>query len=267
MNINSARWILAAASLVLLTSNAAAETYVIPVVVPGVAGKNGSYWETEVRIIRLSAVDPVTVRRSWVALPGGGFVDNLATAPTWVIQSPNEPPKLVDMLILTGEQLLAGVSATHAAVGLDIEGEALVHWRSANTEGQERLPHDRPLEEACCWPGSGQFGAALTTPLRGGSTIPWVTSGRGVFRTNLGLINPTGTTARFQEVRIAPLLTSLVAPHLTSLSTPVPTGLSTGARRFSNLRYRRGAGDRSTMFSPSSWPPCRILCPELHLLR
>ena len=102
MNVNSARWLFAAAILVLVAGSASAETFVIPVVVPGVAGKNGSYWETEVRVIRLSAVDPVTVRRSWVALPGGGFVDDPATAPTWVIQDPNEPPKLVDMLILTG---------------------------------------------------------------------------------------------------------------------------------------------------------------------
>lgn len=47
----------------------------LPVVVDRVDGANGSRWESRVRIARTSD-DPVRIRRVWVALPDGGFVDD-----------------------------------------------------------------------------------------------------------------------------------------------------------------------------------------------
>jgi hypothetical protein len=168
-------------------------TYVLPIVVRGVAGKYGSFWDSEVRILRLRPQQQVTIRRAWVALPGGGFADDPTTAPAWDMRASSEPDADL-MTILTGAELMAGVTATHAAVGLEIEGEVEVFSRAANTEGQPRLVAPSPSDQGpvpCCLPGSGQLMRAFTEPLEGKAMIPWAASGDGIFRTNIGIINPT----------------------------------------------------------------------------
>jgi hypothetical protein len=163
------------------TAFAAAETtWVLPVVVRGVAGSNGSFWDSEVRLLRLRGTDPVTVARVWVATAEGGFEDPTSGGPTWHLGAGR-------MLILTGSDLLQGVTASHAAVALRVSGAAEVWWRNADTQGEGRLPVDDP----CCLPGSGQLGRGLTAALSGPSLLLWMTSGNQVFRDNVGLINPS----------------------------------------------------------------------------
>ena len=166
-----------------------AETYVLPVVVRGVPGLNGSYWESEVRILQLDMSVPVAVKRLWVATATGGFLDTPASAPTWELPGFSGYRGLV---ILTGADLLQGVDGTHASVALDVQGNAAVIVHNANTGGAGRLP-----PEYCCLPGNGQLTLALTMPIQGASIIPWATSGKNVFRVNVGIVNPNPVKATF----------------------------------------------------------------------
>jgi hypothetical protein len=168
---------------------AVAETYVLPVIVRGVPGLNGSYWDSEVRIMQLNLAEPVTVKRLWVATATGGFVDDPTTAPTWAIPSFKG---YLGLAILTGADLLQGVDATHASVALDVQGKAAVIVHNTNTNGAGRLP-----PTYCCLPGNGQLTSALTAPIQGPSIIPWATSGKNVFRVNVGIINPNPVRATF----------------------------------------------------------------------
>lgn len=98
-------------------ASAAAVDFVVPVVVKGTPGLNGSFWDSEVRILRLTLQQDLVVRRKWVALARGGFVDDPATAPVWAF--PAMPSQLTArMIVLKGSDLLQGVDATHASVGL-----------------------------------------------------------------------------------------------------------------------------------------------------
>jgi len=92
---------------------------IIPVVTRGASGSSGSFWASEVRVLRLRGGEPLAVRRAWVATAAGGQRDQSATAPEWRSDTGF-------MLILTGEDLLAGVTASHAAVGLTVPTEAEV---------------------------------------------------------------------------------------------------------------------------------------------
>lgn len=172
---------LAAASA--LAASAAGETYVIPVVVSGVPGLNGSYWDSEVRVVKLSYASTVTVRRNWVALPGGGLADDPGTAPTWTLG----PNNLV-MVVLTGADLLTGMGATSGAVALEIDGGADVFLHVTDTKGAARLRDASGV--ACCLPGSGQVMRILPQPLLGASRAGFATAGSGMFRINVGLVNP-----------------------------------------------------------------------------
>ena len=134
---------------------AVAETYVLPVIVRGVPGLNGSYWDSEVRVMQLNLAEPVTVRRLWVATAAGGNLDNEGTAPSWALLPTSERT----LVILTGNDLLQGVDATHASVALEIQGRAAVIVHNTNTGGAGRLP-----PEYCCLPGNGQLTPALTVP-------------------------------------------------------------------------------------------------------
>ena len=168
---------------------AVAATYVLPVIVRGVPGLNGSYWDSEVRIMQLNLAEPVTVRRLWVATAAGGSLDNQATAPRWDLPFFSGYRGLA---ILTGNDLLQGVDATHASVAHDIQGRAAVIVHNTNTNGAGRLP-----PEYCCLPGNGQLTSALTVPIQGLSIIPWATSGKNVFRANVGIVNPNPASATF----------------------------------------------------------------------
>jgi hypothetical protein len=170
-----------------------AETVVLPVVARGVAGLNGSVWDSEVRILGPGRFLPGPVRRLWVALPEGGFVDDPATAPQWRFPLPTCPDPCLPLgiVVLTGDQLLQGTNASKGAVALEIEGTGShVFLRNSNTLGQPRLPQD---DEGlgCCLPGNGQLIRALAEPLVGQGLIPWITSGRSPYRVSVGVINPT----------------------------------------------------------------------------
>jgi hypothetical protein len=189
------RYATAGISLVLIAvcQIAAAATYVLPVVVRGIQGAAGSYWDSEVRIIRLDMQNPLTVRRTWVALKGGGFTDDPSTAPTWTLPPPNPEGYDYRMLLLTGSELMAGVPDSHAAIGLEIDGPAKVILHNSNTEGQPPIP---PADfVTCCLPGNGHMTVATTQLLSGSSYIPWATSSgtESPFRTNVGFINPAAT--------------------------------------------------------------------------
>jgi hypothetical protein len=210
----------ASASFVLLAAGqlATAATYVLPVVVRGAQGAAGSYWDSEVRIIRLDMQHPLTVRRAWVALKGGGFTDDPSTAPTWTLPPPNPEGYDYRMLLLTGSDLMAGVPDSHAAIGLEIDGPAKVILHNANTEGQQPIPPLPGGGWTCCLPGNGHMTVAATQLLSGSSFIPWATSSgtESPFRTNVGFINP-GVTPLHLHVRVFPLF-----PHQT-LVPPIET--------------------------------------------
>jgi hypothetical protein len=160
----------------------AGETYVLPVVVKGVQGLSGSYWDSEIRILLLSRQQDIVVRRAWVALADGGFVDDPATAPSWSF--PDLPPQLTArMIVLKGSDLLQGVNATHASVGLDIPGRVAVYLHNVNSQGSQ--------EGALL--GSGQLGPGASVPVVGPVTIPWATAGDANFRMSVGFVNPSPT--------------------------------------------------------------------------
>lgn len=195
-------------ALVIVSAHASAAVVerevVIPVVTAGASGSAGSFWASEVRVLRLRGGEPLVVRRTWVATATGGHEDNPSTAPEWRSNTGF-------MLILTGADLLGGVTASHAAVGLSVSANAEVWWRNADTGGQGRVPEGDPDFKPCCLPGAGQLGPALVTPLMGPSVIPWMTSGNGVFRVNVGLVNPSAT----------PLVVTVAAAYFLSGPTPV----------------------------------------------
>jgi len=164
------------------TGSVAGKTYVLPVVVKGVQGLNGSFWDSEVRILRLSVQQDVVVRRVWVALAGGGFVDDPATAPSWSFP-PLVPQLTARMVVLRGSDLLQGVSATHASVGLDIQGSVAVYLHNVNSQGSQ----DGTLL------GSGQLAPGAPELFVGPVTIPWATVGQGSFRMSVGFVNPSPT--------------------------------------------------------------------------
>jgi len=167
----------------------AAETFVLPAVVRGVPGMNGSFWESEVRILRMSLQQPFVVRRLWVATAEGGFVDDPATAPTWEWQG-GFPGQTARLLVLRGADLLTGVAAASAAVAIETEGSALVYLRSTNNGAAPAGWEQQPITK-----GNGWLVPTTGTPLRGPSTIPWCTTGRGdipewfAYRTSVGFVN------------------------------------------------------------------------------
>ncbi|HUK11760.1 MAG TPA: hypothetical protein VLW17_00545 [Thermoanaerobaculaceae bacterium] len=165
---------------VAIAGAASAATYVLPVVVSGVPGLNGSFWDSEVRILLLSPQPDIVVRRVWVALAGGGFVDNPTTAPTWSFP-PSPPPAQPRMIVLKGSELLQGVAATHAAVGLEIPGAVAVYLHNVNGRGGQ----DGPLL------GNGQLIQSSSSPFAGPVTIPWATAGSAKFRMSVGWVNPS----------------------------------------------------------------------------
>jgi len=174
----------AMAVVVLVTSaaSAAATTYVLPAVVKGVPGLNGSFWDSEVRILLLALQQDIVVRRVWVAVEGGGFVDDPALAPTWSfpVLSARDQAR---MIVLKGSDLLVGVTAAHAAVAVEISGSVAVYLHNVNSQGAQ----------GAALLGSGQLIPGASSPFVGPVTIPWATSGQGAFRMSVGFVNPSSS--------------------------------------------------------------------------
>ena len=71
-------------ALVLVAAPAAAQqTIVFPAVTDEVEGLNGSRWITVVRIIKVDPRNTITIKRKWVCLPDGGFMDDPEDPPTF----------------------------------------------------------------------------------------------------------------------------------------------------------------------------------------
>ncbi|MDD5563479.1 MAG: hypothetical protein PHQ91_07165 [Thermoanaerobaculaceae bacterium] len=195
-----ARWVGVLLGVTVATAvRLCAETVVLPVVARGLPGLNGSFWDSEVRISGPNLLSPGRIKRLWVALPGGGFVDDPAAAPGWQFPTIACPGFCfyAGIVVLTGDQLLQGVDASKGAVALEIEGTGNhVFLHNSNTLGQPRLPQDAE-GPACCLPGNGQLIRGLTESLVGQGFIPWITAGRSPYRVSVGLINPTGVARSF----------------------------------------------------------------------
>ena len=97
-------------------------------------------------------------------------------------------------LVLTGEELLAGVDASHGAVALEVAGEALIHARVADAGP---APHPPPGSWPGITAGAGQLVATPDAPLLGPAVLPFgaqsvacSAGNSGSFRTNIGLDEP-----------------------------------------------------------------------------
>ena len=233
----------------LWTTIVMAQTYAIPAVVRGVAGSGGSFWASELRVLRRSLSERVTVRRTWVALQGGGSADG-ASGPSWTLEA--GPGHAERVLILTGEELLQGTSAPQGVVGVEVAGDAWVLFRAANSQGKPRLPDDG--SGACCWPGNGQAGMALGAALEGPSTIPWLSAGKSVFRNNIALVNPNPGPLSFRVwVRIAaPAASASPGREWEEAARLLPIDVSLPAWGWTAL---------NDVFSHYRLAPCPVLCP------
>jgi hypothetical protein len=208
--------VLAATLLAVLVtmpvSLAAQQIAVIPAVSDNTPGVNGSIWATEVQVIKKNPEDALTVRRLWVCVPEGGFLEDPATALTWELPRPRPEDRILTLL---GEDLLEGTDSSLGAVALVIEGgEAIVNARVGDVSRGE-------------WVGMTPFGQGQRVPtnlegLSGPSHIPWVGGCRSApcnldpplnwdyFRNNLGIVNPN-------------------SEELTVDGLAIPFGLDTGA--------------------------------------
>ncbi len=210
-------WILVSAFLAAATVTAG-EIHVLPVVADKVPGRNGSLWDTEVRVFSLEAPgEDLVVRRAWVALEGGGFEEDPQTAPEWRLSDQllggcNDPymafpePELTpdrrQVMILDAALLLGGVGRNIGAVGLEIEGEAMVMARITNVAGEGGFWSGSQLHFQLM--GLGQLVPGQTQAYEGPAAYPWLTpdnnpysGGGGVgpplsWRNNLGIVNPSG---------------------------------------------------------------------------
>lgn len=181
-------------AVALTASAVAGDLYVLPVVADGVAGRFGSLWETQIRIVKVNAADTVVIRRAWVCLEGGGFVDDPGTAPTWELEEANSITGGWN-LDLTAADVLAGTGAQLGGVALDVEGGALLIDVSivdvsvgGFAWGGPPLPY-----------GIGQTYGAARAPLEGASHLSWIGGCYGYdirqhcddkYRNNVGLLNP-----------------------------------------------------------------------------
>jgi len=141
--------------------------------------------------------EDLAVRRAWVALPGSGWEEDPATAPVWRLSDYFDVAEQhIRMLHLTGEQLLYGTGASLGAVGLDVEGEAIVVATIADVASSADARGES--WSLTVLPGTGQL-VPSATPLVGDSYVPWITGRQeglcasyyGVWRNNLGLVNPS----------------------------------------------------------------------------
>ena len=172
----------------------AQQLLVFPAVTDEQPGQNGSLWVTTAMVVKADPQDEVTIRRKWVCLRGGGFVDDPATAPTWSMPARDPRGRL---LFALGDELLEGTDATIGAVALEVEGgEVLAHTNVMDVRWGLYTHNDKLVF------GQGQHIAALRAPLLGPSHIPWLGGCRGwwceqdpsndwqYLRNNIGIINP-----------------------------------------------------------------------------
>jgi len=191
----------------------AGEIHVLPVVADHVPGRNDSLWDTEIRIFSLNPGEDLVVRRKWVCLEGGGFEDDPETAPVWRLSDDAYHPDYYwdavtvetrRVIVLNGASLLEDTGANVGAVGLEIDGPAVVVARITNVEGEEILDLGRSQKHFQLL-GLGQVVSGETEALRGGRVFPWITPDVGSqwggsqcppektcnWRNNLGLVNPS----------------------------------------------------------------------------
>ena len=203
--------------LFLAVTLTAGEIHVLPVVADKVAGRNNSVWDTEIRIF--SQVPPgedLVVRRAWVALEGGGFEDDPESAPEWRLSDeileacpggidyPSEYLTLErrKVIILDGAALLEGADRNVGAVGLEIEGEAIVLARITDVAGEE-AENLANIQVHFQLLGLGQVVYGQRQALSGPVAFPWLTPDPGRahgpctwsdpcnWRNNLGIVNPS----------------------------------------------------------------------------
>jgi len=183
----------------VLVPTVQARQVTIPVVADGVAGRNGSVWDTEVRILRLRSDESLQIRRVWVALPTGGFADDPSTAPRW--SRPANASGLYyspGLILLVGSDLLAGSDSKIGAVGLEVDGEAAIYFRTVETAGRPRQPQAGQPYELCCFSGTGALVNAPGDALSGVGLLPWLSPGDPLVRANVTFVNPGASTIDFE---------------------------------------------------------------------
>ncbi len=204
--------VVCASAFLMPSATPAAELHVLPVVADQAPGRNASVWDTEVRIFSLlEPGEDLVVRRAWVCLEGGGFEDDPEAAPVWRLSDfayhENYPWDDVTfetrrLIVLDGASLLQGTGRNVGAVGLEIEGDAVVIGRITNVAG-EAGDSQNTLQRYFQLRGLGQLVHGQTAPLNGASVFPWLTPDYGgIFtgcssnapcnwRNNLGIVNPS----------------------------------------------------------------------------
>ena len=200
--------LLSVAMLCTASAASAQQLLVFPAVTDEQPGQNGSLWVTTAMVVKADPRDEVTIRRKWVCLRGGGFVDDPATAPTWSLAT-NDPTDR--LLFALGGEFLEGTDATVGAVALEVQGgEVLSHSNIMDIQKGEYSPSKKLAF------GQGQHVAAFRAPLQGPSHIPWLGGCSGTWcsedppaywqylRNNIGIVNPnpeplavTGTVLPF----------------------------------------------------------------------
>ncbi len=205
------RTIILGVLLAVTTSAWSQQTIVFPAVVDEVAGRNESLWVTVARIIKVDPGDTVTVRRKWVCLPDGGFLDDPSEAPTWTLDGSGDYARNQRILFKWGIDLFEGSDAVAGAVAFVVEGgRVLAHTVAHDVSLGIDLPPYYSF-------GQGQFMRALEEPLRGPSHLPWIGGCLNspcarnpalewdFLRNNIGIVNPnpewlrvTGTVVPFK---------------------------------------------------------------------
>jgi hypothetical protein len=170
---------------------------VFPAITDELPGLHGSLWVTSVRLVAASTEDePISVRRAWVALEGGGFEDDPGTIISWNM---NGSTRYGRVQVITGGSLLFGAAGDVGAVGLLIEGgELIAHAYVADVRYGDYYD-DYGVSFAF---GQGQLIPAIQEPLVGPSYIPWLggclnspcsqdpPEDWDYLRNNIGLVNP-----------------------------------------------------------------------------
>ncbi len=194
------RCMLALVALLAAEVAGAGQLHVLPVVAADVPGDNGSRWMTDVRIVAVNPGEDLAVRRAWVALPGSGWEEDPESAVEWRLSDWWDTSWATHAergFVLTGKQLLDGTGSAVGAVGLEVEGEAVVMATVADVSEPVRREGGHLFVTV---PGTGQLVPSLEQPLRGEAYIPWSVGGNDVedcyrvydvWRDNLGLVNPS----------------------------------------------------------------------------
>ncbi|RLB67919.1 MAG: hypothetical protein DRH08_02415 [Deltaproteobacteria bacterium] len=175
---------------------------VFPAVTDLTPGKHNSIWGTEIQIIKMNPLDHLTVKRLWVCLPDGGFLENPDEALTWELFSNQNR-----ILQLKGEDLLFDTESDRGAVALQIEGGDFI----ATSRVMDVM---RGVYRPPAIFGQGQLIPGIDEPLIGSSHLPWLggcstarcseggTDPWNFYRNNIGLINPNPTPMEITGVLI-----------------------------------------------------------------